>query len=268
MNEFVHVEFPTNRAVLVDGTRNGITNVTFVVQRGPHVFELGPAGEFLTREPGAHGRGHDEAGSAADVVHADRAWYSRSQTGGEKAQREKGRREKAAHQETRGEQARREESASTLALGDSKVDRGALRLRRPIRTIEVIDLERTADAVAGEVFEHRERHELMAAGFPGLPRGETPHRLSWLNIQYRPAAPARPWPRPSRAAASRDRRFRERHHEAGPTRNPPEPSAGNLVHRATHDGRGAGAFARLSEAADLLVGHDPALLAAGSKNTV
>ena len=46
MNEFVHVEFPTNRAVLVDGTRNGITNVTFVVQRGPHVFELGPPANF------------------------------------------------------------------------------------------------------------------------------------------------------------------------------------------------------------------------------
>ena len=46
MNEFVHVTFPTRRSVLVDGTPDGFTNQTFVVQRGTHVFELAPPANF------------------------------------------------------------------------------------------------------------------------------------------------------------------------------------------------------------------------------
>ena len=39
-------------------------------------------------------------------------------------------------------------------------------LGRDVGPLEVVDLERAADAVAGEVFEERERHEIVVAGQP------------------------------------------------------------------------------------------------------
>lgn len=46
MNEFVKVIFPSRRSVLVDGAPSGLTNETFVVQRGFHEFALEPPPDF------------------------------------------------------------------------------------------------------------------------------------------------------------------------------------------------------------------------------
>ncbi len=43
--------------------------------------------------------------------------------------------------------------------------------------IELIDFERAADAVAGEILQHRERHDVVGAGLPRFDGRERPRQL-------------------------------------------------------------------------------------------
>ena len=59
---------------------------------------------------------------------------------------------------------------ATIALLNTKRDGDRLRVRALVDRVEVVDLERAADLVAGQVLEDVEREQLVSAGPPGSRR--------------------------------------------------------------------------------------------------
>src|SRR5687768_12240287 len=66
-------------------------------------------------------------------------------------------------------------------LADRKRDQRLLRLAAAVRSIELIHFERATDAVAGEIFKHREGHDVVTPGLPELSRRERPRHFMTSN---------------------------------------------------------------------------------------
>jgi len=48
MDEWIEVDFPEARDVLVDGTISGATNQPMLIQRGTHIITLGGAQNYIS----------------------------------------------------------------------------------------------------------------------------------------------------------------------------------------------------------------------------